>query len=117
MKYPLELKKKVLKDYFDGIDGIRGLERTYGVQHQLILSWIQKCNTPAKSIRQRKETKEACLHLHEPPQFENPRKELEYLRTKNAYLREMLILSGYRKNGRKKKGLLPSKGSPKEATR
>ena len=27
MKYPLELKTKVLKGYFDGVDGIHGLER------------------------------------------------------------------------------------------
>ena len=31
MKYPLELKKKVLKDYFDAVDGIRGLERNGAV--------------------------------------------------------------------------------------
>ena len=31
MKYPLELKTKVLKDYFDGVDGIRGLERNGAV--------------------------------------------------------------------------------------
>ncbi len=99
MKYPLELKTKVLKDYFDGIDGIRGLERTYGVKHQLILCWIKNCGNPPGSIRPSKETKEACLHLHEPPAFQDPRKELEYLRTENAYLREMLILSGYRKSG------------------
>jgi len=103
MKYPLELKKKVLKDYFDGRDGIRGLERTYGIQHQLILSWIKKCKNPGKRIRQGEEAREARLHLHEPHVFEDPRKELEYLRTENAYLREMLILNGYRKNGRKKK--------------
>lgn len=28
---------------------------------------------------------------------------MEYLRTENAYLREMLILNGYQKNGRKKR--------------
>jgi transposase-like protein len=88
MKYPLELKTKVLKDYFDGVDGIRGLERTYGIQHQLILSWIKNCENPQKSLRQSKETKEACLHLHKPPTFQDPRKELEYLRTEIAYLRD-----------------------------
>jgi hypothetical protein len=46
MKYLLELKQKVLKDYFEGNDGIRGLERTYGVPHQLILSWIKTCQQP-----------------------------------------------------------------------
>lgn len=80
MKYPLELKMKVLKDYFDGVDGIRGLERTYGIKHQLILCWIKNCGNPPGSIRPSKETKEACLHLHEPPAFQDPRKELEYLR-------------------------------------
>jgi len=35
MKYPLELKQKVLKDYFEGNDGIRGLERTYGLPQRL----------------------------------------------------------------------------------
>jgi len=117
MKYPLELKKKVLKDYFDGVDGIRGLERTYGIQHQLILSWIKKCKNPGKRIRQGEEARKARLHLHKPHVFEDPRKELEYLRTENAYLREMLILNGYRKNGRKKKDLLPSNKLPYEATK
>jgi len=48
MKYPLELKQKVLKDYFEGNDDIRGLERTYGVPHQLILSWSQL--SPPKAV-------------------------------------------------------------------
>ena len=117
MKYPLELKTKVLKEYFDGVDGIRGLERTYGIQHQLILSWIKSCGNPQKCLRQSKQTKETCLHLHEPPAFQDPRRELEYLRTENAYLREMLVLSGYRKNGRKKKDLQPSERLRPEATR
>ena len=68
-------------------------------------------------FRQSKETKEACVHLHEHPTFEDPRKELEYLRNENAYLREMLILSVYRKNGRKKKGLQASQSLLYETTR
>jgi len=48
--------------------------------------------------------------------FNDPRKELEYLRAENAYLREMLMLSGVRKNGRKKKALPPSNDSAHEAT-
>jgi transposase-like protein len=117
VKYPLELKRKVLKDYFDGTDGIRGLERSYGIPHQLILSWIKRCENPSQRLRQGEATKQACLHLHEPPSFDDPRKELEYLRTENAYLREMLTLSGYRKSGRKKKDLLPSKNLSNEATK
>ncbi|SLM13322.1 hypothetical protein SPIROBIBN47_90044 [uncultured spirochete] len=116
MKYPLELKQKVLKDYFEGKDGIRGLERTYGIQHQLILSWIKTCQQPSYRMRQGKVPKEAALHLNEPPVFNDPRKELEYLRAENAYLREMLMLSGVRKNGRKKKALPPSNDSAHEAT-
>ena len=103
MQYPLELKQKVLKNYFEGNYGIRGLERTYGVPHQLILSWIKTCQKPSSRIRQGKALKEAALHLNEPPVFEDPKKELAYLRAENAYLREMLTLSGVRKNGRKKK--------------
>lgn len=116
MKYPLELKQKVLKDYFEGNDGIRGLERTYGVSHQLILSWIKTCQKPSSRMRQGKVLKEAALHLNEPPVFEDPKKELEYLRAENAYLREMLTLSGVRKNGRKKKALRLSSDSAHEAT-
>ncbi|HNV35834.1 MAG TPA: IS630 transposase-related protein [Rectinema sp.] len=52
VKYPLKLKRKVLKDYFDSTDGIRGLERTYGIQQQLILSWIKRCENPAQRLRQ-----------------------------------------------------------------
>jgi len=116
MKYPLELKQKVLKDYFEGNDGIRGLERTYGVPHQLILSWIKTCQQPSSRMRQGKVLKEAALHLSDPPVFADPKKELEYLRAENAYLREMLTLSGVRKNGRKKKALRLSSGSAHEAT-
>ncbi len=116
MKYPLELKQKVLKDYFEGNDGIRGLERTYGVSHQLILSWIKTCQKPPSRMRQGKVLKEAALHLNDPPVFADPNKELAYLRAENAYLRELLALSGVRKNGRKKKALRLSSGSAHEAT-
>jgi transposase-like protein len=88
MKYPLELKQKVLKDYFEGNDGIRGLERTYGVSHKLILSWIKTCQQPSSHMRHGKVLKEAALHLNEQPVFEEPKKELEYLRAENAYLRD-----------------------------
>ncbi len=36
MKYPLELKQKVFKDYSERNNGMQGLERVYGVAHQLI---------------------------------------------------------------------------------
>jgi hypothetical protein len=67
-------------------------------------------------MRQGKVLKEAALHLNEPPVFEDPKKELEYLRTENAYLREMLTLNGVRKNGRKKKALRLLSDSAHEAT-
>jgi len=59
------------------IDSIVYIEKVY-----------MNCEGPHKSIWQSKETKEACLHLHKPPTFQDPRKELEYLRTEIAYLRD-----------------------------
>jgi hypothetical protein len=51
-------------------------------------------------MRQGKVLKEAALHINEPPVFEDPKKELAYLRAENAYFREMLTLSGVRCQGR-----------------
>jgi hypothetical protein len=39
-------------------------------------------------MRHGKVLKEAALHLNEQPVFEEPKKELEYLRAENAYLRD-----------------------------
>jgi len=102
-KYSLEYKKQVLKDYFDGVDGIRGLGRKYGIDHQLIVGWVKRSNDPEKKYQLGAKAKEVCLKLKDPPQFNSRDNELEYLRTENAYLKEMLHLCGYQKTGRKKK--------------
>jgi transposase-like protein len=107
-KYSLEFKTRVLKEYFDGIDGIRGLARKYGIDHQLIASWVKCSNDPEKNFRLGSRAKEVRAKLKDPPRFENHDKEVEFLRTENAYLREMLTLCGYQKSGRKKKDLKPS---------
>ena len=115
-KYSLEFKRQVLKAYFDGVDGARGLARKYGIDHQLILAWVHRSNDPEKKYRLGVNAKEACTKLKDLPAFDNRDKEIEYLRTENAYLKEMLNLYGYQKTGRKKKDSRQSQGSQGEAS-
>jgi len=107
-KYSLEFKQQVLKDYFDGVDGVRGLGRRYGIDHQLILSWVNRSSDPEKGYRLGEYAREVTVKLKDPPSFSGQDKEIEYLRTENAYLKEMLLLCGYKRPGRKKKDSSPS---------
>ena len=46
-KYSLEFKKQALKDRLDGVDGVHGLARKYGIDHRLILGWAKRSSNPA----------------------------------------------------------------------
>lgn len=107
-KYSLEFKRNVLKDYYNGVDGVRGLGRRYGIDHQLILSWVNRSRDPEKGYRLGEYAREVSVRLKDPPSFSDQDKEIEYLRTENAYLKEMLLLCGYKRPGRKKKDSPPS---------
>lgn len=102
-KYSLVFEQQVLKECFGGAVGIRGLGRPYGIDYQFILGWINLSSDPENGYRLGEYEREVSMKVKDPPYFADRYREIEYLRTENAYLKEMLLMCGYKRPGRKKR--------------
>lgn len=49
-KYPIELKEKVLEEYYDGILGFKSLSEKYNIPVKTIKTWVDKINHPQRHL-------------------------------------------------------------------
>jgi len=76
-KYPIELEKRILKEYRPGINGYKRLAKKYGLTRGLVRDWVMK--------KKLKDDQEIHLDPEEKEELKRLKKEVKYLRDANMF--------------------------------
>lgn len=76
-KYPIELEKRILKEYRPGINGYKRLAKKYGLTKGLVRDWVMK--------KKLKDDQKIHLDPEEKEELKRLKKEVKYLRDANMF--------------------------------